>query len=151
VIVTVIVWSITALLAVFAASGVVLFVQALRTAPEAMRGGDVTLHQRIDRYVGPIAPESALLTPRSRVLVEFVTAACGFPGLGWLISGRVGVGLALLVCGSAVVWGFAPVALAFSGLLLKSPYAATFYLPLLGIVSAVALALDQKYVRRLTR
>jgi hypothetical protein len=150
-IVSVIVWSITALLALFAGAGVVLFVQAMRTAPGALPAEGLTVHQRIDRYVGPIEPEGKLLTPGSRVVLELVTASCGFPGLGWLASGRVWAGLALLVCGPALVWGFVPVALAFSGLLLKSPYAPTFYLPGLGILSAGALAIDQRFVRRLTR
>ncbi|HEY3318552.1 MAG TPA: hypothetical protein VGK50_09035 [Coriobacteriia bacterium] len=148
-IVTVAIWSIVALLAVFAAAGVVLLVQALVIARTGIE--PLPLRQRIGRYVGPLGPRATLLSPWNRVLVELVSATCGFPGLGWFSSGRVWAGLVLMLGGSALVWGLVPVALAFSGLLLKSPYAATWYLPIVGVVSATALALDQRFVRRMSR
>lgn len=99
-----------------------------------------TWRQRVRDYVGEIDPHTALLTPATRPLVELAGAICGFPGLGWLISGRVAVGLVLLIAVPAVVWAFYPVYLSVSGRLAESGFAAVRYLPALAVVSAGSLA-----------
>lgn len=48
------------------------------------------------------------------LLPEFVAGLFGFPGLGWILSGRATVGLPLILAGSAVSWAIIP--------LLLSPY-----------------------------
>ena len=148
-IVTVAIWTVTALLVVFAGAGVVLLFQGLAVARTGVE--PLPMRRRLVRYIGPIAPENVLLTPWKRVAVELIAGTCGFPGLGWLASGRVWTGLVLTIGGSAMCWAFMPVLLAFSGALLKSPYAPTWYLPIVGVVSAAALAVDQRFVRRMSR
>jgi Ca2+-transporting ATPase len=56
---------------------------------------------------------------------------------------REAAGIVLLTVGPAIVWGFYPVVLAFSGHLLDGPYTATSYLPYLGVASALALAIAE--------
>jgi hypothetical protein len=149
VIVTVAVWTMVVLLGAFAAAGVWMLVVGLRV--NAIGAEGLTVRERVARYVGPVGPRQALLDPPKRVLVELVAASCGFPGLGWLVSGRVAVGLALLVVGPACVWGFFPVALALAGRLYDGPYTATAYLPALGAASAAALAVVEFRARRVAR
>lgn len=112
------------------------------------RGSGTTLRQRVRGYVGEIDPHTALLTPATRPLVELAGAICGFPGLGWLISGRVAVGLVLLIAVPAVVWAFYPVYLTVSGRLAESGFAAARYLPALAVVSAGSLAAVEWHDRR---
>src|SRR3974377_612753 len=80
------------------------------------------LKERIRRYVGPIDPKTALLNPPGRVAVEVVGAFCGFPGLGWLCSGSVFIGLLLICCGPAFAWGLYPVFFPVAGALLATPF-----------------------------
>ncbi len=135
------------LLTFFVLIGIVLTVKALADAHartvaaggRAKRG----IKQRIRDYVGPIDRSKAPLRPALCVLVEFVLALTGFPGLGWLMSGRIFVGLILLSVVPAFVWAIVPMALSMSGLLLLSPYSVVMYLPLLALASAGTLALRE--------
>jgi hypothetical protein len=146
------IWGLIVALAIFTIGGVAMFVLALRpdrsTAGEPGQGPKARDAERgfragVHRYVGPVTPDLALLSPARRVLLEFVGAFCGFPGFGWLMSTRVAIGLTLLCLGPALVYGAIPVALAFSGHLSDGPYVAIAYLPTLAVVSATCLALAE--------
>ncbi len=112
-----------------------------RNDPPGVRG---TLH----RYVGPVEPRHALLTAPVRVAVEFVAALFGFPGLGWLISGKVMTGLFLLVVGPSIFWGVLPAYLVVTERIVGNPYLTVQYLPVLAVVSATALGVYQLRLSR---
>ena len=81
--------------------GLALTVGAIRSARAERRRSspevdDLSLRARIDRYVGAVDPSMALLNPPGRVGAEFFAALCGFPGLGWLLSGSVFAGLVMM-------------------------------------------------------
>jgi hypothetical protein len=136
------------LVVVFALVGLGVMVGALKSARAerkvADRGagglGDSSFRSRIDRYVGPVDPRMALLNPPGRVATEFFAALCGFPGLGWLLSGSVFAGLVLICVGPAFVWGAYPAFLVISGRMAGSPFIAVQYLPGLAIGSSALLA-----------
>lgn len=141
------IWSLVAALILFVAISVVLFAQALRPDAEEREARKSRsrrpFRDRISAYVGPAGPHLALLSPVKRVALELVSASCGFPGFGWMMSGRVAVGLPLMILGSGFVFGFYPVFLAFTGHFLDSPYVALQYLPAVGIVSAATLGVTE--------
>jgi hypothetical protein len=144
------------LVAVFAVVGLAVTYGALRSArSERTRSGtndgDLSLRARIGRYVGPVDPSMALLNPPGRVAAEFFTALCGFPGLGWILSGSVFTGLVLICMGPAVVWGFYPVFLALTGRMLSGPFVVVQYLPGLAIGSSAALAYREIQLARRKR
>jgi hypothetical protein len=136
------------LVAVFALVGVGVMVGAFRSARAERRGmgpaagvtGTTSLRARIDRYVGPVDPHMALLNPPGRVATEFFTALCGFPGMGWLLSGSVFAGLVLICVVPAFVWGVYPAILVLTGQMDGGPFIAVQYLPGLAIGSSVLLA-----------
>jgi hypothetical protein len=137
--------TVVSLVAVFALVGLAVTLNALRTArTERKRSGThvdgLSLRARIGHYVGPIDPSMALLNPYGRVATEFFTALCGFPGLGWILSGSVFTGLVLICVGPAVVWGLYPVFLVMTGQILDGPFVAVQYLPGLAVGSSAALA-----------
>lgn len=140
------IWGTIAAIVIFVTIGVVLVVGELRPDPaeraarRASGAPRVGLKEGMRRYVGPVTPDLALLTPVKRVLLEFVGALCGFPGFGWMASARVSIGLPMLVVAPAIVFGLYPAYLAVSGHLADSPYIAIRYLPLLAIASSSALA-----------
>ena len=140
------IWGTIAALVMFTAIGFILVVQALRPDPaeraarRAAGTARLGLGEAARRYVGPVTPDLALLTPPLRVVLEFVGALCGFPGFGWMMSARVAIGLPLLIVAPTIVYGFYPVYLALSGHLVDSPYVAIRYLPFLAVISASALA-----------
>ncbi len=130
---------------VFALIGLGVMIGALRSArtehnSSGPDNGDVSLRARIDRYVGPVDPQMALLNPPGRVATEFFSALCGFPGLGWLLSGSVFAGLVLICVGPALVWGIYPAFLLLSGRMADGPFIAVQYLPGLAIGSSSLLA-----------
>lgn len=150
------IWTTIVMVAFFIVIGAWLFVRAL--IPDPHRPSDATARQEgiiparsvfrritsgMRRYVGPISPDVAILTPLKRVALEFVTALCGFPGFGWLMSTRVAIGLPLLCIGPAIVYGFYPVLLALTGHITDSPLVAFRYLPALAVVSASLLAVAE--------
>ena len=141
-----IVGSIIGLLALFGIVGVGVTVGAMRSAraerrqTEGMPEPGASLRERVGKYVGPVEPSMALLNPPGRVAVECFTALCGFPGLGWILSGSVFTGLLLITLGPAVVWGLYPLFLVLTGRLLGSPFVAVQYLPGLALGSAAMLA-----------
>ncbi len=148
------IWGIVAVLVVFIAIGAALFVQGMRQERRDGSGhavdrdpADRGVRAAMRRYVGPVSPELALLNPPARVGLEFLAALCGFPGLGWMMSTRVSIGLPMLVAGPAIVFGFYPAYLAFSGHYTDRPLIALEYLPALAVISAAALAVAE--VRRL--
>lgn len=139
---------IVGLLTVFVLTGVALTVKAMLNAHRETRAAGLhprnrSLKQRARDYVGPIDRSEAPLNPPFRVLAEFFFSLGGFPGMGWLLSGRIIAGLILMCLGPALVWGLVPVALSMTGLLLLSPYSVVIYLPLVAIVSSGALAIAE--------
>ncbi len=145
------IWVIIVVIVGFVTIGAVLFVRGLRPGTEDAPAEPVTFKEGVDAYVGPVTPQLALLTPVTRVLLELVSATCGFPGFGWLVSGRVAIGLPMIVLGPAIVFGFYPVLLAYTGHFNDSPYVAIQYLPALGAISATALAVVEARYARSTR
>lgn len=147
------IWGLVVALAFFTLAGVVMFIVALRPDPSNPgHGAPVAREQQgfeaaVKRYVGPVTPDLALLTPARRVLLEFVGAMCGFPGFGWLMSTRVALGLTLLCVGPAIIYGAMPVAFAFSGHLLDGPYVVIEYLPAVAIISATCLGVAEYRAR----
>ncbi len=149
------------LVAFFALVGLAVMVGALRSARrEGATGGagagrtgdsDDGLRARIARYVGPVDPSMALLNPPGRVATEFFTALCGFPGLGWLLSGCVFTGLMLLCIAPAFVWGIIPMYLVVTGKAASGAFLAVQYLPGLAIGSAAALAYRETQLARRRR
>jgi hypothetical protein len=136
---------IIALLTFFVLVGIALTFRAMAHARAATRAAGTlppkrSLKRRVRDYVGPIDRSHAPLNPPLRVAVEFVCALGGFPGLGWLLSGRIFTGLLLMCIVPSLVWGIVPVVLSMTGLLLISPYSVVFYLPALAAVSASSLA-----------
>jgi|WetSurMetagenome_2_1015567.scaffolds.fasta_scaffold67697_2 hypothetical protein len=141
--------TLTGLVAVFALVGVGVMVGAFRSARAERRSlgpaaadtpGTTTLRARIDRYVGPVEPHMALLNPPGRVAAEFFTALCGFPGMGWMLSGSVFAGLVLICVVPAFVWGIYPALLVLTGQMDSGPFIAVQYLPGLAVGSSALLA-----------
>jgi hypothetical protein len=98
---------------------------------------------RLRRLVSRTHGDVALLGPRRRVLIEFLGALCAFPGLGWILSGRVALGFTLLVGCPAVVWALLPMSLSVVGHFGLS-LALRYILPVLALVSAGALAMVER-------
>lgn len=138
--VTLLIWALIGLLVAFVIAGFVVFAQAIADARKTASPTRVrlSLRDRARRYVGPVRPDMALLRPHSRVALEMLAALCGFPGLGWLASGRVIAGLVLLTLGPAFVWAIYPLYLSYRGF--SSPLEPVLYLPALALTSAGALA-----------
>jgi hypothetical protein len=153
---TVVIISAVAILSVFALVGLGVTYNAFRVARHERKAADeaageeraARLKERVRRYVGPVDPKTALLTPPARVAVEFVGASCGFPGLGWMCSGSMFAGLLLICFGPAFAWGVYPVILAVSGHLLSSPYIVIEYLPGVAVTSAGALTYRELMLAR---
>ncbi len=82
----------------------------------------------------------ALLNRPGRVAAEFFCALCGFPGLGWLLSGSVFAGLVLICAVPGVVWGGYPAFLVMTGRMADGPFIAVQYLPGLALGSSALLA-----------
>ena len=147
------IWGVIGALVVFVLIGAALFVQALRGDRRAEGSrqdpADRGFRAGIRRYIGPVRREHALLNAPLRVGLEFVCASCGVPGMGWMMSTRVAIGLPLMAIVPSFVYGFYPVYLAMSGHILDSPYIAVRYLPVLGVASAVLLAIvERRSLRR---
>lgn len=148
--------SLAGLVGVFALVGVAIMFGAFRTAraerlAEGGAGDDLSLRTRIQHYVGEIEPSMALLNPPGRVAAEFFAALCGFPGLGWLLSGSVFAGLVLICAGPAFVWGLFPVFLVLTGRMATEALLAVQYLPGLAIGSAGVLAYREIQLARRRR
>lgn len=75
-------------------------------------GGDAT---------HPLPPRVQKMPLIHVIMIEFVAALFGFPGLGWLLAGRAAVGAALLFIGPVVAWALVPV--------LTAPFADTIFEP----------------------
>ena len=145
------------LVAVFALVGLAVMVGALRSARKegatsGSGGGagspDDSLRARVARYVGPVDPRMALLNPPARVATEFFAALCGFPGLGWLLSGCVFTGLMLLCIAPAFIWGIVPMYLVVTGKAAGGAFLAVQYLPGLALGSAATLAYRETQLAR---
>lgn len=156
-----------ATITVFGLTGVVLMVRALRDAqretsfleslpvgrdpppggsaaqaegPKVRRSG---LGQRARHFVRRSQGNLALFGPARRVVAEFVGAAFGFPGLGWILSGRVTLGVTLFVGVPAVIWALFPMVLSVTGHFGLS-MALKYVLPGLAGLSAGALAVVER-------
>lgn len=144
------IWAILVAIVGFVIIGAMMFVRGLHPDGDTRPAAPLTFKEGVDAYVGPVTPRLALLSPVKRVLLELVSATCGFPGFGWLVSGRVSIGLPMMILGPAIVFGFYPVFLAYSGHFNDGPYVAIQYLPALGVISATALAVvEARYARSL--
>jgi len=139
---------VAASLVVFAAVGVVVAVRAVRAAAAEGRahGRDRVAggwRARAAGYTGAVSPASRGLNPPARVVVELFAGACGFPGLGWMLSGCLLSGLLLITCVPAVVWGLYPAYLALTGGLTGSALSIVGYVPFIGLASACGLAVRE--------
>ena len=106
--------SVMAILTVFSLVGLGVMLNAFRVGRQERPVADGRLEEahelreKIRLYIGPVDPKTRLLNPPGRVAVEFVGAFCGFPGLGWMCSGSMFIGLLLICCGPAFAWGHLP-------------------------------------------
>lgn len=78
----------------------------------------------------------------SFVLPEFFSALFGFPGVGWILSGRAMIGGPLILAGQAVAWAILPIMLSPYGdrrLPQLTPAMLEGYLVATAVVSATAL------------
>ncbi len=143
----VLVMVLAALLTVFSASSVYLLYRALRQArrEHALTGPPPgpprSVEQRARDFVAPAHAQHAMLGPRRRVGVEFFTSLCGFPGFGWIASGRVALGVTLMTAVPAFVWAIYPIILSVNGRIADGPFVAVRYLPALAVLSSATLAL----------
>jgi hypothetical protein len=62
------------------------------------------LLRELDRHNAPTKPWRAQVSNNSLSLSEALDALFGFPGLGWILSGRALVGVPLMFGGSALAW-----------------------------------------------
>ena len=171
--VTILVYGIIAVLLLFILTGVVTLVAGLRQGRALRRAeregtaaapapagtpaalgtaaaprGPSGIRGALHRYVGPVEPRHALLNPPARVGIEAFGGLFGFPGLGWLISGKVVTGLVLLVLGPSFIWGFFPVYLIATEKMADHPYLFIEYLPAVSVMSATLLAVYQVRLAR---
>ncbi len=142
------IYGITAVLLALIAIGIFLIVVSMRTAHaerKAIEGdpGPLTPLERVRRYEGPISKDMVPYNPVWRVFVELVSGTCGFPGLGWLMSGHVAVGLVLMSIVPSFVWALYPAWVVRTGAFRADAFAAVRYLPYLGAGSALALAVRE--------
>jgi hypothetical protein len=150
------IYSTIAVLVLFVGAGMYLVVRSLRIAGREHRRergegygfSGLQPGRRMKRYVGPVKPEMALLNPPARVAVEFFCSLCGFPGLGWMISGRVAIGLPLFTIGPILTWAVYPLYLSVSNQIMAGAYSALRYLPVLAVTSAGLLAISQIRARK---
>ncbi len=143
-----IIYLITALLVAVTLLGIYLTVRSLQAARRAGQTARptksrLTLRQRINRYEGPVNRDLALFNAPARVGIEFFTALCGFPGLGWMISGRILAGILLMSTVPIFVWAIFPLYLSMAAPLLPSPFVPVQYLPGVALLSAGSLAVSQ--------
>lgn len=142
-------WFVAALLALFSASAVVLLVREMRRLRSlSPRSRDRSIRRRFAEYVGPVDRKDAPATPAWRVAAEFFSAMLGFPGLGWMVSGRITVGLPLIVAVPAALWLFYPLYIAVTGTLVRDPVRLLWVLPVLAFTSAGSLASAETRGRR---
>jgi hypothetical protein len=137
-----VIYGIVVLIGAFGVIGIYLVVRTLR-AESARRGesrgagGPVS---RFRAYIGSSKDAKPLLTAPLRVALEFFLALCGFPGIGWMASGRLAPGLLLVAIVPSTVWAVAPVLAASQGALFRDPFATVRYLPVVAVLSAGGLA-----------
>lgn len=134
-----------AFMALFFGVGIVMTVRTMLQARRDHAAGLVTgdLRQRLAQRVGPVTPEKAPLTPALRVLIEFVCALFGFPGLGWSLSTRLMPGLGLMLAGPIFCWMVWPVFLHYSGILAMNVQSLVWELPVVATASAGGLAVAE--------
>ena len=165
-----VIYGIVGVLAAFIAVGTVTVIDAMRKARKAGRGSlggadDVGgsrpagpgapeedgpppnaaagIVDSLRRYVGPVGPEHRLLNTPARIAMEFGSSLFGFPGLGWLMSGKVVTGIALFVLGPGLFYAFLPAYFVVTGRLTEDPYLIARMLPVVAVISAGSLAIHQ--------
>ncbi|KKM66188.1 hypothetical protein LCGC14_1483740 [marine sediment metagenome] len=109
------------------------------------------LMRELNRHNTTEKPWRARITDRSLLLPEALAALFGFPGLGWILSGRALVGVPLMFGGPALAWAILP--LVFSpysslGLTDQVFFAIQSYLIVSAIVSVFGLWLTLHRDRR---
>ena len=133
-------WSVAALLVAVTSAGVWLAIGELRRLGSGRRR-HVPLRTRVRDYVGPLERSKRPLNPPLRVTLEALIALCGFPGLGWLLSGHVFVGLCLIVAVPAALLAFYPMYIGVRADPLFDPLPILFAaLGVVAVVSSTALA-----------
>ena len=91
----------------------------------------------------PIKRELLIFNPPTRVFVEFASSLFGFPGMGWILSGKIVIGVGLISIVPSFIWALLPVYAVFSGELANDPFTIVKYLPWMALISAGSLALNQ--------
>jgi hypothetical protein len=137
----------------FSLAGCLLFIKGIMvarqtSAKEYPKTGKLNLIERVKRYEGPIDEDSPFFNPLARIAIEFFSALFGFPGLGWMISGQVFIGLVLMGIIPCFVWAAIPAYLVKTIILKTNPYAPVIYLPALAFISAACLASNQYLIER---
>jgi hypothetical protein len=149
----IVIYGIAVLIGAFGVLGIYLVFRTLR-AESARRGGSHSEGgpvRRFRAYIGPSKGAKPLLSAPLRVALEFFLALCGFPGIGWMASGRLAPGLLLVAIVPSTVWAVAPVLAASQGALFRDPFATVRYLPLVAVVSAGGLAMAEIHAQRAAR
>lgn len=77
--------------------------------------------ENLATYTGTLPPRVQKIPLGFILMIEFMGALFGFPGLGWLYAGQAIVGVAMLCIGPAIAWALIP--------LLTSPFADTIFEP----------------------
>lgn len=134
----------TALLGLFSATAVILLASEMRRlrAVEGARPHQA-VGRRLAEYVGPVDRRRSPLPVVLRILAEFGAATLGFPGLGWMVAGRISVGLPLMLAVPAAIWLFYPLYVAVTGTVVHEPLRLLWVLPAMALISAGALAVAE--------
>lgn len=165
-----VIYGIIGVLTAFIAVGAVTLIDAMRKARKAGRGSGAGADEiggsrpsepgapeeeglppnrtsgvvdALRRYVGPVGREHRLLNTPARVAMEFGSSLFGFPGLGWLMSGKVVTGIALFILGPGAFYAFLPAYFVVTGRLTEDPFLIARMLPVVAVISAGSLAIHQ--------
>lgn len=137
---TFVIWGIVGLLALFSASAVVLVGREILRSRAARTDAPRRLSSAFSDYIGPVDRRLAPLNPPLRVAVELFCSLFGFPGIGWMVSGRITVGLPLVVLVPAALWMFYPLYISSAWVVLEHPLSVLAVLPPIALLSAGFLA-----------
>ncbi len=76
------------------------------------RQGWASLGERIARYNGTAAPWRSRIPARYFVIAEAAFSFAGFPGVGWMMSGRPLLGIPMAFVGCGIAWAVIPLLMA---------------------------------------
>ncbi|MDQ6905223.1 MAG: cbb3-type cytochrome c oxidase subunit I [Chloroflexota bacterium] len=113
------------------------------------------LRNTLARYNGQQHPWRRRIPSGYFLAVEALAASAGFPGLGWIMSGRPLIGLPLAMIGPAIAWGIIPLLASPYGSGLLTPFAngsaLVVYLGTSTVLSSGGLCLALRTWQRRTR